>query len=97
LGKLKINVAVAGRNYPMNIDRKDEESIRNAVSTIDKMVKSFESKYAVRDKQDVLAMCCVQFASKLEKLQGRADIDDQELQNQLDTLDVLLSEVLRST
>ncbi len=97
MGKLKINVAVAGRNYPMNIDRKDEESIRNAVSTIDKMVKSFESKYAVRDKQDVLAMCCVQFASKLEKLQGRADIDDQELQNQLDTLDVLLSEVLRST
>ncbi len=96
MDKLKINVAVAGRNYPMNIERKDEESIRNAVSTIDKMVKSFESKYAVRDKQDVLAMCCVQFASKLEKLQGRADIDDNELQNQLDELDIILSKALGS-
>ncbi len=96
MDKLKINVAVAGRNYPMNIERTDEESIRNAVSTIDKMVKSFESKYAVRDKQDVLAMCCVQFASKLEKLQGRADIDDEQLQNQLEALDDILSEALRS-
>jgi len=96
LDTLKINVAVAGRNYPMNIERKNEESIRNAVSTIDKMVKSFESKYAVKDKQDVLAMCCVQFASKLEKLQGRADIDDQDLQEQLSNLDNLLSDILRS-
>lgn len=80
----------------MNIDREEEESIRNAVNKIDKMVKSFESRYAVRDKQDVLAMCCVQFAAKLEKWQGKANIDETELQKQLDTLDDILSDVLRS-
>jgi len=31
------------------------------------MIKQFEENYAVRDKQDVLAMCALQFASQLEQ------------------------------
>jgi cell division protein ZapA len=33
------------------------------------MIKQFEENYAVRDKQDVLAMCCIQFASQVEQKQ----------------------------
>jgi cell division protein ZapA len=31
------------------------------------MMKQFEENYAVRDKQDVLAMCALQFASQEKK------------------------------
>jgi cell division protein ZapA len=31
------------------------------------MIKQFEENYAVRDKQDVLAMCALQFASQTEQ------------------------------
>jgi len=31
------------------------------------LAKKFEQNYAVRDKQDVLAMCALQFASKIEQ------------------------------
>jgi cell division protein ZapA len=31
------------------------------------MMKQFEENYAVRDKQDVLAMCALQFASQVEQ------------------------------
>jgi cell division protein ZapA len=31
------------------------------------MMKQFEENYAVRDKQDVLAMCALQFASQSNK------------------------------
>jgi cell division protein ZapA len=31
------------------------------------MMKQFEENYAVRDKQDVLAMCALQFASQTEQ------------------------------
>jgi cell division protein ZapA len=31
------------------------------------MMKQFEENYAVRDKQDVLAMCALQFASQAEQ------------------------------
>jgi cell division protein ZapA len=30
-------------------------------------MKQFEENYAVRDKQDVLAMCALQFASQVEQ------------------------------
>jgi cell division protein ZapA len=33
------------------------------------MMKQFEENYAVRDKQDVLAMCALQFASQSEQKQ----------------------------
>jgi cell division protein ZapA len=36
---------------------------------IDVMMKQFEKNYAVRDKQDVLAMCALQFASQVEQKQ----------------------------
>ena len=31
------------------------------------MIKQFEQSYSVRDKQDVLAMCALQFAAQLEQ------------------------------
>ena len=38
------------------------------------MIKQFEKSYSVRHKQDVLAMCALQFASKVEQ----ESLDDQE-------------------
>jgi cell division protein ZapA len=42
------------------------------------MIKQFEENYAVRDKQDVLAMCALQFASKQNKKQIDNAIDGEE-------------------
>jgi cell division protein ZapA len=49
------------------VDFAQEEGLRSASKKIDKMIKQFEENYAVRDKQDVLAMCALQFASKQNK------------------------------
>lgn len=65
--KLKIKLSIADRVYPLTIDPKQEEGLRKAASNINKLAKNFEQNYAVRDKQDVLAMCALQFASKIEQ------------------------------
>ena len=41
-------------------------TIRKAVKKINDLLKRFEENYEVRDKQDVLAMCALQFASLQE-------------------------------
>ena len=64
--KIKIKVSIAGRNYPLTIDRKSEEGIRKAGKDVRDVVEKFESNYAVNDKQDVLAMCALQFASDIQ-------------------------------
>ncbi|MGB1043409.1 MAG: cell division protein ZapA [Tenacibaculum sp.] len=65
--KLKINLVIAGRTYPLSVkSTKEEEGMRKAATKINQLIRRYEQSYAVNDKQDVLAMCALQFASKLE-------------------------------
>ena len=64
---LKIKVTVAGRVYPLKVRNAiEEEGMRKAAKKINGLVTKFEKNYAVSDKQDVLAMCALQFASLME-------------------------------
>lgn len=65
--KIKIKVTIANRVYPLYINSaNEEEGMRKAAKRINDLVTRFEQDYAVSDKQDVLAMCALQFASALE-------------------------------
>lgn len=64
---LKIKLSIADRIYPLTIQPEQEEGLRIAAKKIEAMIKQFEQNYAVRDKQDVLAMCAVQFAAQTEQ------------------------------
>ena len=65
--KIKIKLTVADRVYPLTISPDQEASLRISAKKIDDMTKQLEQNYAVRDKQDVLAMCSLQYATQLEK------------------------------
>ncbi len=78
--KLKIKISIADRVYPLTVDLSQEEGLRSASKKIDVMIKQFEENYAVRDKQDVLAMCALQFASQVEQKQVDSSIDSKDLE-----------------
>jgi cell division protein ZapA len=94
MDKLKIKISVADRVYPLTIDPSREEGLRKAAKSIEAMVKQLEQSYAVRDKQDVLAMCALQFAAKSEQVSIDSNIDVEEAKKQLELLDALLSQEL---
>ena len=64
--ELKIKLSIANRVYPLTINPKQAEGLRKATKKIEAMIGQFEQNYSVRDKQDVLAMCALQFASLQE-------------------------------
>lgn len=66
--KLRIKISIADRVYPLTIEPRQEQALRAASKKIDETIKQFEENYAVRDKQDVLAMCALQFASQSEQM-----------------------------
>jgi cell division protein ZapA len=92
MDKLSIKVSIANRIYPMNVDAKEEEAVRDAVQLIEKRTKEFEEKYAVRDKQDVLAMCLLQFVKELRDLRSKGSVDTQDLESSLAKLESLLEQ-----
>ncbi len=93
--KLKIKLTIADRVYPLTIDPAQEEGLRKATKDIEVMVKQFEQNYAVRDKQDVLAMCALQFASKVTQKTIHEDSLSDETAARLEKLAQLLDETLR--
>lgn len=64
---LKIKLTIADRVYPLSVAPEQEEALRASAKKIEAMIKQLEQNYAVRDKQDVLAMCALQYASQIEQ------------------------------
>ncbi|MCB0375094.1 MAG: cell division protein ZapA [Sinomicrobium sp.] len=92
--KLKIKLTIADRVYPRTVDPDQEEGLRKAAKHIESLIKQFEQNYAVRDKQDVLAMCALQFASKLEQKSIDKENTNAEAETRLHTINRLLQEQL---
>ncbi|MEZ4971503.1 MAG: cell division protein ZapA [Flavobacteriaceae bacterium] len=92
--KLKIKLSIADRVYPLTIDPLQEEGLRKAAKNIEQLAKKFEQNYAVRDKQDVLAMCALQFASKIEQKGIDHSEGVKEAAERLKALNMLVSSKL---
>lgn len=91
---LKIKLSIADRVYPLTVNPSQEEGLRRATKKIEEMVKQFEKNYAVRDKQDVLAMCALQFAAQTEQKIVNSTNDNEEVQQKLESLNQLLQDHL---
>lgn len=64
---LKIKLTIANRVYPLSVSPEQEASLRASAKKIEATIQQLEKNYAVRDKQDVLAMCSLQYAAQLER------------------------------
>ena len=89
---LKIKLSIANRVYPLTINPSQEEGLRKATKKIEAMIGQFEQNYSVRDKQDVLAMCALQFASQVEQKSIDKEYVNEEVQEKLEALNDLLNQ-----
>lgn len=92
--KLKIKISIADRVYPLTVEHSQEEGLRSASKKIDSTIKQFEQNYAVRDKQDVLAMCALQFASQVEQKQIDTSLEYEDARVRLEKLNEKLNKIL---
>jgi len=90
----KIKLTIANRVYPLNVPVEQEEGLRLASKKIDIMIKHFEENYAVKDKQDVLAMCALQLATQSEQENISDAKLNAELSKKLDDLNKSIQEVI---
>ncbi|GAB5563994.1 MAG: cell division protein ZapA [Winogradskyella sp.] len=88
---LKIKLSIANRVYPLTINPHQEEGLRKAAKKIEAMIGQFEQNYSVRDKQDVLAMCALQFATQVEQKNIDKEYVNEEVQQKLEALNELLN------
>jgi len=93
--QININVIIADRPYRLKINPSEEEKVRRAAKEVNDKVKSFQSTYEAKDKQDYLAMAALLFAVEVEKSSQRAPEENNELYAKLDELDKTLADFLK--
>lgn len=64
MSETSIKVTIAGRTYPLTVAASEEALIRKAEQSIEQSIDLFQKNYAVKDKQDLLAMAALQVASR---------------------------------
>lgn len=89
--KLSIKVSIAGRIYPVTIERSEEENVRKAVKAINEKVSDYEKNFDIKDRQDLLAMASLNFASKSVELEHNSHKDEKSILDRLEKADKLIA------
>ncbi|WP_128330360.1 cell division protein ZapA [Apibacter sp. HY039] len=88
----KVNIRVAGRNYPLVVQEDEEEVLRNAAKRLEEYVVRFEKNYSISEKQDALAMSALQLASELENLLKEKTKEQEEILLRIKKISNLVTE-----
>lgn len=92
--QLSIKVSIAGRFYPLTIERQEEESIRRAVKLINDKMNEYQKNYNINDSQNLLAMAALPIAKQLIELEDISRNGEKTVIEKIQKIDKLLSEEL---
>lgn len=95
MGERSLKVSIAGRDYPVTVKSADAERIAKASELIEERVSAFEKAYGVKDKQDLLAMCVLQFATQYLESQENSQVETVEVKQRLEEMEKFVSEYLK--
>ncbi len=89
---ITITVLIAGRPYPLKINKGDENAIRKIVKEVNEKLNRFQLTYTKKDKQDCLSMALLTYAVELHK--SKKATNHQELSSKIHQIDELLDHLL---
>ncbi|RHJ92469.1 cell division protein ZapA [Parabacteroides bouchesdurhonensis] len=90
---LGIHLNIAGKSYPLTIERRDEEIYRKAELRVREVVALYQSRFG-RDMKDLLAMAAVHLALQNLQLKDKNDTSPftEKIQQLTDELEEYLKE-----
>ncbi|MEE1885124.1 cell division protein ZapA [Pedobacter flavus] len=91
MGEISIKISISDRIYPLKVNMEEEEIVRRAAKIINERIKEYQENYAVRDKQDLLSMAVLHYATAVLKAENNVQNQDNQLSEKVEELDVLLS------
>lgn len=91
--KLDITLKIAGVELSLNIDRNDEELLRNVTKQVNHAYKKYSEIFAGSSREEIMAMVTLLFAKGFVQLKQQF----AELDSTLEAFDNDLSDMLRDS
>jgi cell division protein ZapA (FtsZ GTPase activity inhibitor) len=92
MGEISIKINIADRVYPLKVEMEEEELIRRAAKMINDRIKEYQENYAVKDKQDLLSMSVLHYATALLKAERKVTVEDTTVAEKAYQLDHMLTD-----
>ncbi|HWD87934.1 MAG TPA: cell division protein ZapA [Mucilaginibacter sp.] len=92
MGEISIKINIADRVYPLKVNMEEEEIIRRAAKLINDRIREYQENYAVRDKQDLLSMAVLHYATSSLKAEKKVMTEDSDVADKVYQLDGMLSD-----
>jgi cell division protein ZapA len=89
--RISIDIMIAGRNYPLKIQKQDEDKVLRIVKNINAKIDQLKAQYDARDTQDYLATCLLQLTA--QQLNSSNSNVDSQIEPQLKEIEALLAEI----
>ncbi|WP_129717876.1 cell division protein ZapA [Pedobacter sp. SYP-B3415] len=92
MGEISIKITISDRIYPLKVNMEEEEIVRRAAKMINERIKEYQENYAVRDKQDLLSMAVLHYATGVLKAENKVQVQDTAVADKVVELDSLLTD-----
>jgi len=94
--KIRITVVIAGRPYSLKVKAEDEPVILRLTKEINDKIRQFQTSYANKDKQDIIAMTLLNYSVDLHKARTKTttNLPANPLADTLHEIDNLLDDLL---
>ena len=94
-GKLEsISVDIAGREYPLKVEKHEVEMVKSIVENLNKKILDFQRTYSGKDIQDCISMTLLTSVFELEKIKRNGSVDG--IEEKFTKVDKLLDSLLSS-
>ena len=90
--KIRINLEIGQKHYPLTINREDEEKVRKAAHRVNIRLNAYRSHYTELTMDNIMPMVAYQFS--LELLEAETKNDTGPYINKIEELNTLLEDNL---
>lgn len=94
MSELGISLNIADRPYRLVVEKDHEELFRKATQLIEKRIKEYSTNYAYKDKQDLLAMVALEYATRFLQDEDLLQQKEKQWKEKLAEVDQVLSDYL---
>ena len=92
MSQKNIKIKIGDRVYPLTISDSEENGENTSVKNIEENILKLKKQYNINDSQDLLAMTCLEFATKAQNTPTKTVSTEINYTSKLDGIIELLNE-----
>jgi cell division protein ZapA len=94
MSQKNVKIKIGDRVYPLTVSESEEKTVEISAEKIAENIKKLNSQYKITDSQDLLAMTCLEYATKLQNTPKAEPTPTKDNSKELDDILSKLDEAL---